>query len=143
MNKITIFLSGPMEDMSEEKSKEWRKKIKEYSFNRDVIFIDPTDEVYWIENTVIDKDGSSCHDIVEKNFSGIRKSDIVIFNFSDEERMFLGTMAELTYSYIKGIPSIVFCGENRKTIRHPFINSFASHLCKNIEDCIKIINYFS
>lgn len=134
-NKLKIFLSGGMSNISEEDSKKWRKTFKQAKY-KNCSSSYYADNYKFIDPTTLYKPQTPYNSIYEKEAMNydlywIKHSDVIIVNFNSLSS--IGTAQELMYAYTLNKPIIGMITNDKYDQLHPWYK----------EECIKIFRYDS
>jgi nucleoside 2-deoxyribosyltransferase len=137
VKKKTIYLSGPMENVSMTAMSGWRDRAKEMlaeKFN----CIDPVDRKR--EGVV-----TLPTDIYKKDLKDMRKSHLILVNLDAINIARHGTAMEMMYFHeCLGRPVISFSDELARVQAHPFFLSTTTDWHETLENaCLRLNNYWS
>lgn len=135
MEKVKIYLSGGMGNLSFEEQSRWRQHLMDavkfnYDCEKKPIFFNPVQ--YYNFKEVRYK---TQREVIEFDLYNLRNSDLVIVNFNDPES--LGTCAELAIAYDMKKP-IVGINKDEKVL-HPWLYEFTTRMCSNIKEAVEYV----
>ena len=133
MEKVRIYLSGGMKNLSFEEQLKWRKQIIEaINYNHDCtkkpIFFNPIN--YYNYEKVQHR---SEREVMEFNLNALRNSDLIIVNFNDPNS--IGTCVELTIAKELRIPVIGIHNNDQEL--HPWLIEFTTRMCENVREAVE------
>ena len=129
-NKLKIFLSGGMTDLTEAEASYWRTSFKLNNAVQDdtpFIFIDPTYYYFTTDKTTQEYEKEA----MGYDLYWVKHSDIIIVNFNSPSS--IGTAQELMLAHTLNKPIIGMIPENKYDQLHPWYK----------EECVKIFKYES
>lgn len=132
-DKLKVFLSGGMSNISEEDSKKWRRLFKQIRYLNSSaapislrqIYIDPT-KLYKPSNPY---DQTYEKEAMNYDFYCVKEADVIVVNFNS--LLSVGTAQEVAYACVLGKPIIGMIEEDKYNQLHPWYR----------EECIKIFKY--
>lgn len=136
MERVKIYLSGGMGNLSFEEQSKWRNKVMnaimfgDYDYEKKPIFFNPVNYYNFQEVRY-----RSEREVVEFDLNALRNSDLVIVNFNDPKSV--GTISELAIAYEKKIPVIGINDKNQKL--HPWLVEFTTRMCDNIREAVEYV----
>ena len=139
MEKVKIYLSGGMGNLSFEEQSKWRIKVQDaikfgdYDTEKKAVFFNPVD-FYNLE----EKRHKFERESMDFDLYNLRNSNLVIVNFNDEKS--IGTARELMLAREYRIPVIAF-GANGKDI-HPWISECCTRICDSLRECVEHVVEF-
>lgn len=138
MEKVKIYLSGGMGNLSFEEQSKWRKKIMdaikyEYDCEKKPMFFNPIDYYNFEEVRY-----RSEREVMEFDLYNLRNSDLVIVNFNDPKS--LGTCAELAIAKELNIP-VVGINKNNQEL-HPWLIEFTTRMCSSLREAVNYVVEF-
>jgi len=123
----TIYLCGPMDQVSQKCSLSWRKRAASQLNKKGIMVEDPTERLN-LPNDVL----------VEGDKKAIRNSQCVLA-YAPKGVPFVGTSMEIFYaSQVLGIPVVVW-GEGNGTNPSPWIEVHSAHVCETLDEALSII----
>jgi len=123
----TIYLCGPMDQVTQECSISWRKRATSQLNEKGIAVEDPTDRIN-LPNDIL----------VEGDKKAIRNSQCVLA-YAPKGVPFVGTSMEIFYaSQVLGIPVVVW-GEGNGTNPSPWIAVHSTHVCETLEGALSFI----
>lgn len=134
MEKVRIYLSGGMGNLSFEEQTKWRQqvinaiKFGDYHYEKKPIFFNPINYYNFEEVRY-----RSEKEVMEFDLNALRNSDLVIVNFNDPNS--LGTCAELAIAYDMKIPIIGINKDGKKL--HPWLTEFTMRMCDNVKEAVE------
>ena len=134
-NKLKIFLSGGMSNISEEDSKKWRRLFKQSRY-KNFSSAYYADQYIFINPTTLYKPSEPYDPIVEKeameyDLYWVKHSDLIVVNFNSLSS--IGTAQEIMLAYTLNKPIIGMIEEDKYDQLHPWYK----------QECIKIFKYKS
>lgn len=134
-NKLKVFLSGGMSNISEEDSKKWRRLFKQSKY-KSISYAYYADQYIFINPTTLYKPSEPYDPIVEKeameyDLYWVKHSDLIVVNFNSLSS--IGTAQEIMLAYTLNKPIIGMIEEDKYDQLHPWYK----------EECIKIFKYKS
>ena len=138
MEKVKIYLSGGIGNISFEERSKWRQQVIDaikfnYDCEKEPIFFNPVN--YYDFEEVRYK---TQREVMEFDLNALRNSDLVIVNFNDPSS--LGTCAELAIAYDMKIP-IVGINKDGKEL-HPWLTEFTSRMCYSVREAVEYVVEF-
>ena len=128
----TIYLAGPMENVSTKEQTGWRLQIgKELTYAGWKVL----DPVYRSM-----KDGYNHKRIYELDMRDVRESDVILADLRRGEREAHGTAMEVQEAYRNDIPVIGYAVLDQK--RHPFLEVCVTEWVTDLDKAIHILNEF-
>lgn len=126
----TIYLAGPMENVSHTEQMGWR----------DTMTLGLPD--WKVLNPVYRsmKDGYNHRRIYELDMRDVRRSDVIFADLRRGEREAHGTAMEVQYAYSLDIPVIGYAIKDQK--KHPFLEVCVTEWVTSLEKGIHILNEF-
>lgn len=133
-DKLKVFLSGGMSNISEEDSKKWRNLFEKKRFRNVISRIYYSDYYIFLNPTKLYKPTEPYNQTYEKeamryDLYCIKQSDIIIVNFNSLSS--IGTAQEVMYAHILNKPIVGMIEEDKYDQLHPWYR----------EECIKIFKY--
>jgi nucleoside 2-deoxyribosyltransferase len=130
MEKVHIYLSGGMGNLSFEEQSKWREQIinaitYNYDCEKKPVFFNPINYFNFEEVRY-----KTQREVMNFDLNGLRHSDLVIVNFNDPSS--LGTCAELAIAYEMKIPIIGINKDNKEL--HPWLESFCGRMCNSLKE---------
>jgi len=123
----TIYLCGPMDQVTQECSISWRKRATSQLNEKGIAVEDPTDRIN-LPNDIL----------VEGDKKAIRNSQCVLA-YAPKGIPFVGTSMEIFYaSQVLGIPVVVW-GEGNGTNPSPWIDVHSTHVCETLSEALNVI----
>jgi len=132
MKDKCIYLSGAITGIPENEAYEWRDEIEECFKQMDLPWIHVFNPVTHFSQLGLDAGLYTDDDIMNLEIYKLRNSDIVFYNCHYPKS--LGSMAELSIAYERGIPILAF-NENNEEL-HPWIKGMCVKIFKSKEDLI-------
>ena len=134
MERVKIYLSGGMGNLTYEEMYEWRRRIidnirfGQYDCAKSASFFNPV-SYYGFEEIRY----RSEREVMEFDLNALRNSDLVIVNFNDDRS--IGTISELAIAYEHRIP-VIGINEDGKPL-HPWLKEFVTRMCDSIQEAIE------
>lgn len=133
MEKVHIYLSGGMGNLSFEEQSKWREQIIDaiiynYDCEKKPVFFNPINYFNFEEVRY-----KTQREVMNFDLNGLRHSDLVIVNFNDPSS--LGTCAELAIAYEMKIPIIGINKDNKEL--HPWLESFCDRMCNSLKEAVE------
>lgn len=76
--------------------------------------------------------------IVTRDRFDVVRADLVIVNLSGAEHVSIGTMFEIAWSSLRGIPVVIIDDYSTDTHRHPFVTECADWIVGDLEDAAHV-----
>lgn len=138
MEKVKIFLSGGMGNLSFEEQSQWRQKIIDaikfnYECEKKPVFFNPVDYHNFEEVGY-----RSEREVMKFDLYNLRNSNLVVVNFNDVKS--IGTAMELMLAKEYRIPVIGF-GVNGQAI-HPWLLECCTRVCDTLREAVEHIVEF-
>lgn len=136
MEKVKIYLSGGMGNLSFEEQSKWRNQVMnaimfgDYDYEKKPIFFNPVNYYNFQEVRY-----RSEREVVEFDLNALRNSDLVIVNFNDPKSV--GTISELAIAYEKKIPVVGINDKNQKL--HPWLTEFTTRMCDDVREAVEYV----
>lgn len=135
-DKLKVFLSGGMSNISEEDSKKWRNLFEKKRFRNVISRIYYSDYYIFLNPTKLYKPTEPYNQTYEKEAMSydlylVKHSDIIIVNFNS--LLSIGTAQEVMLAYTLNKPIIGMIEEDKYDQLHPWYK----------QECIKIFKYKS
>ena len=132
-DKLKIFLSGGMSNISEEDSKKWRRLFKQSKY-KNISSAFYAEQYSFINPTILYKPSEPYDPVYEKEAMAydlfcIKQADVIVVNFNSLSS--IGTAQEVMLAYSLNKPIIGMIEENKYNQLHPWYK----------EECIKIFKY--
>ena len=126
-DKLKVFLSGGMTELTEDEACEWRTSFKSNNIIQDFpfIFIDPTYYYFPSDKTTQEYEKEA----MNYDLYWVKHSDIIVVNFNSLTS--IGTAQELMLAYTLNKPIIGMIPEDKYEQLHPWYK----------EECVKIFKY--
>lgn len=132
----TCYLSGPMDFVTSDVGKDWRKKVEKLLGDKSIDVFNPYRKPLCPEGTT-QKPGV----VLRQDIRIIDMSDILLVNASQGVESW-GTASECMYAYwVKNIPVVAFVGE-RKVIPR-WLDEQAEFICRDLETACKYIGNYN
>ncbi len=133
-DKLKIFISGGMSNISEEDSKPWRNIFKKKRLRNDISRTYYSDYYIFLNPTTLYKPTEPYNQTYEKEAMSydlycVREADVIVVNFNSLSS--IGTAQELMLAYTLNKPIIGMIEEDKYDQLHPWYK----------EECIKIFKY--
>ena len=133
-DKLKVFLSGGMSNISEEDSKKWRNLFEKKRFRNVISRIYYSDYYIFLNPTKLYKPTEPYNQTYEKEAMSydlylVKHSDIIIVNFNSLSS--IGTAQEIMLAYTLNKPIIGMIEEDKYNQLHPWYK----------EECMKIFTY--
>lgn len=127
----TIYLAGPMENVSIAEADGWRQIVKNaFPFEYEVKLLDPTRRIH--------TDTRDYKRIFELDMLDVRECDFVLVNLCDPKLAKHGTAMEVFYAnYILRKPVIAF--KDNPDVKHPFFEQLVTTWVSNVNEAIEVI----
>ena len=130
MEKVNIYLSGGMGNLSFEEQSKWRQRIidainNNFDCEKKPYFFNPVNYYNFTEVR-----HRSEREIMEFDLNALRNSDLVIVNFNDPKS--IGTAMELMLAKERNIPIIGF-GVNGQAV-HPWLLECCTRICDSFRE---------
>jgi len=131
----TIYLAGPMENVSDSDMREWRECAKGILEPAGIVCLDPTRRRHSFEQKVMRR-------IFDLDMQDLRDCDMVLVNLNNDALPKHGTAMEVFYaSYVMRKPVVAFKSEF--TRYHPFFESLVTEWRSSCEKaCDTIISQY-
>ena len=142
MKQRTVYLAGPMENVSNTEASSWRNTAKSLfdTFNINlgepiISTLDPCRRIHNFEPRYMKR-------IFELDLRDIQESDIVLVNLNDPKLAKHGTAMEVFYaSYVLRKPVVAFKAD--PTVLHPFFESLVTEWRSDVNKaCESIIEEY-
>ena len=135
-DKLKVFLSGGMSNISEEDSKKWRNLFEKKRFRNVISRIYYSDYYIFLNPTKLYKPTEPYNQTYEKeameyDLYWVKHSDLIVVNFNSLSS--IGTAQEIMLAYTLNKPIIGMIEEDKYDQLHPWYK----------EECIKIFKYKS
>ena len=131
---LNICLSGGMGNLTWEEQTKWRNQVKNailyggYDYEYKPVFFDPT-----LHYNFEEKHHKSEREVFEYDLDAIRKSDLVIVNFNDQQS--IGTAMEIMLAHELHIPVI---GLNKDKVElHPWLIECVTRMCDDMRELVE------
>ena len=134
MERVKIYLSGGMGNLTYEEMSGWRKRViddirfGQYDCAKSASFFNPVN-YYGFEEIRY----RSEREVMEFDLNALRNSDLVIVNFNDDRSV--GTISELAIAYEHRIPVIGINEDGH--LLHPWLEEFVTRMCNSIEEAVE------
>lgn len=133
-DKLKVFLSGGMSNISEEDSKKWRNLFEKKRFRNVISRIYYSDYYIFLNPTKLYNPTEPYNQTYEKEAMNydlylVKHSDIIIVNFNSLSS--IGTAQEVMYAHILNKPIIGMIEKDKYDQLHPWYK----------EECMKIFKY--
>lgn len=133
-NKLKIFLSGGMSNISEEDSKKWRNLFEKKRFRNVISRTYYSDYYIFLNPTTLYKPTEPYNQTYEKeameyDLYWVKHSDLIVVNFNSLSS--IGTAQEIMLAYTLNKPIIGMIEEDKYDQLHPWYK----------EECFKIFKY--
>ena len=126
----TIYLAGPMENVSSEEQMGWRDQMTLLLPGWTVL--NPVHRSF--------KDGYNHRRIYELDMRDVRCSDVVFADLRRGEREAHGTAMEVQEAYSRNIPVMGYAVKDQK--RHPFLEVCVTEWTTDLNEAARILNEF-
>lgn len=139
MNFFTIYLGGPMDQVSHDVMTGWRTQVEQY-FNNDVRdgfvkLLDPCRRPHTSRLTP--------KEIYTLDLIDVKNSDLILADIRYMPRETWGTSAEIFYATeVLGKPVIGWKGEEPITARRMFLNVMCHNQFEKLEDALEHIKEY-
>lgn len=138
MEKVKIYLSGGMGNLSFEEQSKWRQQVQDaikfnYECEKKPVFFNPVDYYNFQEVRY-----RSEREIMEFDLYNLRNSNLIVVNFNDPKS--IGTAMELMLAKEYHIPIIGF-GVNGQTI-HPWLLECCTRVCDSLREVVEHVVEF-
>lgn len=135
-DKLKIFLSGGMSNISEEDSKKWRNLFEKKRFRNVISRTYYSDYYIFLNPTTLYKPTEPYNQTYEKeameyDLYWVKHSDLIVVNFNSLSS--IGTAQEIMLAYTLNKPIIGMIEEDKYNQLHPWYK----------QECIKIFKYKS
>ena len=121
----TIYLAGPMENVTEAEAKGWRDVATSILYPHGIKTLDPTRRLH-------QDDKKAMRRIFELDLRDIRESDIILVNLNNPTMAKNGTAMEVFYaSYVLRKPVVAFKVESAHW--HPFFEALVTEWKSTVE----------
>jgi nucleoside 2-deoxyribosyltransferase len=131
MEKIVVYLAGPINGCNDDEAKSWRERVIELAGTEEFEFLDPMRRDY--RGT---EEGNE-EAIVNGDLEDIVNCDVVLANCWKPS---FGTAMEIYHSYLDGAPPIVISPPNQKV--SPWLVVHSSAIVNSIEDAVIVLKEF-
>ena len=130
----TVYLAGPMENVSKEEQSSWRQYVKSYLVDKGWNVLDPCRRCH-------DKEDMDNKRIFELDLQDIRQSQLVIADLRRGDREAHGTAMEVFYAYYdRRIPVIGWAIKDQR--KHPFLEACVTEWFTDLDKMNRIIKRF-
>lgn len=132
-DKLKIFLSGGMSNISEEDSKKWRRLFKQSKY-KNISSAFYAEQYSFINPTTLYKPSKPYDPILEKEAMAydlfcVKQADVIVVNFNSLSS--IGTAQEVMLAYSLNKPIVGMIENNKYSQLHSWYK----------EECIKIFKY--
>jgi nucleoside 2-deoxyribosyltransferase len=143
---MRVYLVGPITGQSTEQIANWRSAL--HKMCPQFEFIDPSstnadrDNAYELQETSSEALRRLHHGrfIVDRNRALIRRSDVVLANFSTTpDRASIGSIGELFWANSFGKPIIIVRQKHKNIHDHAMLNAIASRVCYSLEESLDVL----
>lgn len=145
MREVNVYLSGPMDNVSEEIAFMWREDVERTCrihgkfLGIKINVINPCRGVIVKDGKIIGIEGlKSKRECMQRDRTDILNSDIIFCNLSVPNRPYFGTAREVEFSKNIGITLIGFYETHECVIQSPWMQDFF-YLTKSYEDSLYIL----
>lgn len=134
-DKLKIFLSGGMSNISEEDSKKWRRLFKQSKY-KNISSAFYAEQYSFINPTALYKPSEPYDPALEKEAMAydlfcVKQADVIVVNFNSLSLSSIGTAQEVMLAYSLNKPIVGMIEKNKYDQLHPWYK----------EECIKIFKY--
>lgn len=144
MSKPTVYLAGPIKDMTYGQANDWRNFLTEELAKYNIVGISPLRCESLIGDTYTagytDPRFGTAKAIGSKNVYDVRNCDMTIAYLPeppDGIRHSWGTIAELSWAYILGKPAILV-SDDPEVREHPVLQATAGWVVNDLDDAVDI-----
>jgi nucleoside 2-deoxyribosyltransferase len=121
----TVYLAGPMENVSIEEAQKWREKATRILAGNDFKVLDPTRRIHSFQQKEFKK-------IFELDLRDIRESDVLLVDLSDPKVAKNGTAIEVFYANFV-LHKQVIGFKSDPTVKHPFFEQLVTEWFPDVE----------
>lgn len=126
----TIYLAGPMENVSFKEACTWREYAKNRLSNCGFTILDPTRRIH--------NDEREYKRIFELDMLDVQHADLILVNLADPKLAKHGTAMEVFYAnYMLRKPVVAF--KDQPNVKHPFFEQLVTEWRSNVEDAVELI----
>jgi nucleoside 2-deoxyribosyltransferase len=126
----TVYLGGPIEGVSKEEARGWRKAASLFYEERGITVLDPTRRVPFIER---EYSHATSVEVVLDDLKDIENSDILLVNLKDRGKgLCWGSVWEIAYTFCQYKDKLIIV-VLEEGFNHPFIDFGATKIVRSLE----------
>ncbi len=143
MSEYLVYLAGPMTGVRLQKAMAWRQYVKErlpscFKTRNPLLSEQQVEGNAKIPKEIETGIFGKGKAFTRKDKNDVRRASLVFINFIGATEVSIGTICELAWAYLFGVPTVVVI--DRKNVHwHPFIIEMADVIVDNLDDGINAV----